>query len=274
MFPYEPPLIQYIDDPDIKPSTRTRIGDIRQPWIDLGSMCGVSEFSAKALFSLGMMRRYVLSANTVLSTMRFHGFISAYSLLSSGIELLGRCIHPKKKVRQDPVSESMNRLEAGLVYIRNSRLQANVIVETNHYTDAMGGYSVDDLKNLRNLTVHGACIAPATAIKGDIELLHQLRKAFYGVPEGEDEPHEGTGPIKGGIDRYFEALASGDTDLCERLATAAISPTPLRLQQGAWPLDAQVVNEMNQHIEANLAMGLFPISGRYTKTDDHFQLYP
>jgi len=274
MFPFEPSLSQYIDDPGINSAIRTRIGDIRQPWIDLGSKCGVSEFSAKALFALGMMRRYILSANAVLSVMRFHGFISAYSLLGSGIELLGRCVHPNKKMRQDPVYESMNRLEAGLAYIKNPRLQVGVIVETNHYVDTMGGYSIDDLKNLRNLTVHGACIARPADIKGDIELLHQLRKAFYGVPEGENEPHEGAGPIKGGIDRYFEALASGDIDLCERLATAAVSPAPLSLQQGAWPLDAQVVNEINQHIQDNLAMSLFPISGRYTKADDHFQLYP
>jgi hypothetical protein len=267
-------LSQNIDDPSISLTIRSDVGNIRQPWVDLGSKCGVSEFSAKALFALGMLRRYILSANTVLMAMRFHGFVAAYSLLSSGIELLGKCVHANKEVRQQPVAKSSERLLAGLDYLKNQRLGIGIIVETNHYPQATGGYTGEDLKQLRHLVVHGACIARTANIKADIELLHQLRKLYYGVPIGENEPHEGAGPIKGALDRYYDGLTNGDRDRCDRLASAAISPLPTQFQKGAWPFDAQVVNEIKQHIQENLALGYFPISGGHTKAQDYFQLYP
>ena len=88
MFPYEPVPTQYLDDPGIGLSDRTSVGDIRQPWIELGTEFGVSAFARKALFALGMMRRYVLSANAVLKDLRHSGFLSACGLLGSGVELL------------------------------------------------------------------------------------------------------------------------------------------------------------------------------------------
>lgn len=274
MFAYEPMPIQYLDDPNIKSSVRSAVGDIRQPWIDLGSEFGISAFSAKALFALGMMRRYILSANAILRDLRHLGFLSACGLLGSGVELLGRCIHPDKKVRQDPVSGSMERLEEGFNFIKRSHLPSGVVVETNHYQKENGGYSAMDLKNLRNLAAHGGCLTKVSQIKGDIELLHELRKAFYGIPAEEMDPHEGEGAIKGAIDRYYEILASGDREKCERLATAGISPIPLKLQAGAWPFDARVIAEAKQLIEDNFALGRFPISGGHVKTNDFFQLYP
>lgn len=274
MFPYEPSPIQYLDAPGIKLSVRRAVDDIRQPWIDLGSEFGISTFAAKALFALGMMRRYVLSANAVLKDLRHLGFLSACGLLGSGVELLGRCIHPYEKVRQDPVWESGKRLEKGFDFIRRPHLPSGVVVETNHYVKESGGYSVQELTNLRNLAAHGGCLTKASQIKGDIELLHELRKAFYGVPIGETDPHEGKGPIKGAIDRYYDILASGDKEMCERLATAGISPIPLKLQKGAWPFDARVISETKQHIQDNLTLGRFPISGGHTKAHDYFQLYP
>src|SRR5688572_6554986 len=111
MFAYEPLPTQFLDDPKIELSVRNAIGDIRQPWIDLGGKLGISPFEAKALFALGMMRQYVLSANAVLKVLRHSGFLSACGLVGSGVELLGRCIHADKKVRQDPIGESMKRLE-------------------------------------------------------------------------------------------------------------------------------------------------------------------
>lgn len=276
MFPIEPPLSQYISisaQHRINSDLQTAIGDIRQPWIDLGNTLGLSAFTTKALFSLGMMQRYILSANVVLKDMRHHGFLSAYGMLSSGIELLGRCVAEEEAVRQHPRLFSGKRLQAGFEYIRRPRLRSGVIVETNHYPEADGGYSIEDLKNLRNLVAHGASIAEVSAIKGDIELLHQLRKAFYGVPIGDHEPHEGDGPIRGALDNYYEALASGNPILCERLASAAISPAPLQLQRGAWPFDTQLVNEIKQHIEENLRLSYFPISGKHRASDDYFQLY-
>lgn len=274
MFSHEPSPIQYLDDPGIRSSIRNAVGDIRQPWVDLGSEFGISAFAAKALFALGMMRRYVLSANAILRDLRHLGFLSACGLLGSGVELLGRCIHPEKKVRQDPVHESMKRLEAGFEFISRSHLPSGVVVETNHYPKENGGYNAQELKNLRNLAAHGGCLTKASQIKGDIELLHELRKAFYGIPAEETDPHEGEGPIKGTIDRYYEILASGDKEMCERLATAGISPVPLKLQHGAWPFDARVIVETKQLIEENLKLGRFSISGGHTKTHDYFQLYP
>lgn len=269
MFTYVPLPIQNLDAPGIKPNVRNAVGDIRQPWIDLGAEFNISAFAAKALFTLGMMRRYVLSANAILKDLRHLGFLSASGLLGSGVELLGRCIHQDRKARQDPVSESMNRLQAGFEYIRCPHLPSGVVVETNYNT-----YNAEELKNLRNLAAHGGCLTRASQIKGDIELLHELRKAFYGIPIEEIDPHEGEGPVKGAIDRYYEILASGDQEMCDRLATAGISPVPLKLQTEVWPFDARVVAETKQLIEQNLTLGRFPISGGHTKSYDYFQLYP
>lgn len=269
MFTYEPVPIQYLDAPGIKSSNRNAVGDIRQPWIDLGSEFSISAFAAKALFALGMMRRYVLSANAILKDLRHLGFLSAYGLLGSGVELLGRCIHQDKKARQDPESDSSTRLQSGFEFIKRPHLLSGTIVETNHYI-----YDAEELKSLRNLAVHGGCLTKASQIKGDIELLHELRKAFYGIPIGEADPYEGEGPIKGAIDRYYEILASGDREMCDRMATAGISPIPVKLQVGAWPFDAEVVAETKQLIEENLTLNRSPISGGNTKTYDYFQLYP
>lgn len=274
MFTYEPLPIQYLDASGLKQNVQNAVGDIRQPWVDLGSESGISAFAAKALFALGMMHRYVLSANVILRDMRHLGFLCAYGLLGSGCEILGRCIHQDKTVRQDPVSGSSERLQAGLEFIARSHLPSGMVVETNHYTKENGGYNADDLKNLRNLAAHGGCLTKASQIKGDVELLHELRKAFYGVLIEETDPHEGEGPIKGAIDRYYETLASGDREMCDRLATAGISPVPLKLQRGAWPFDARTVVETKRLIEENLRLGRFPISGGHTKTQDYFQLYP
>jgi hypothetical protein len=210
----------------------------------------------------------------ILRDLHHLGFLSACGLLGSGVEILGRCIHQDKTVRQDPVSGSLERLQAGFEFIRRSHLPSGMVVETCHYTKENGGYNADDLKNLRNLAAHGGCLTKASQIKGDIELLHELRKAFYGIPIEETDPHEGEGPIKGAIDRYYETLASGDREMCDRLATAGISPVPLKLQGGAWPFDARIIVETKQLIEENLSLGRFPISGGHTKTRDYFQLYP
>src|SRR4030042_6469570 len=106
MFQNEPQLSQYLDFPGVRASDRNTVGDIRQHWIDIGATLRISAFTAKALFALGIMQRYVLSANSVLKEIRHLGFLSAYSLLSSGIEVLGRCIHDNIGVRQNPVSGS------------------------------------------------------------------------------------------------------------------------------------------------------------------------
>lgn len=266
MFPYQPSLTSSL-------AGSPKVGDIRQPWIDLSGRCGMSEFSAKSLFAVAMMLQFVESANAILHQMRFRGFLSAFELMASGVELLGRCVHPDPTVRQHPTQRSRDRLEAGLNFVKVPRLPAGVIVETNHFPASQGGYSAQDLQRLRNFTTHGACIDATQGVKADIELLHQVRKAFLGVPIGEDEPHDGPGPIAGALDRYLAQLLAGDRALCEQLATAAISPTPLSLHGGAWPFADQLVNAMKGQVDDNLARGLPAVIGGYTKGEDHFQLY-
>jgi hypothetical protein len=146
-------------------------------------------------------------------------------------------------------------------------------VETNHYTDAMGGYKVDDLINLRNLVAHGACIVKVSQIKADIELLHNLRVLIYGVPFDEQDPHLGQGPHPGALDKYCEQLRSGNKIKCDQLASSAISPSPTQLMGGDWPFSTKVINEIMQHIKSNDEKDRFPISGGYSKVQDHFQLY-
>jgi hypothetical protein len=274
MFPNEPQLSQYLDYPRVRENDRNAVGDIRQHWIDIGDTLGISAFTAKTLFVLGIMRRYVLSANSVLKEIRHLGFLSAYSLLSSGVEVLGRCIHADIAVRQNPVSRSTNRLIAGFEFSRRQHLPAGTVVETNHFNQSGGGYNSQELTNMRNLATHGGCITQSLQIKGDIELLHELRKAFYGIPVGENDPHQGPGPFMGALDRYYELLATGDNVFCERLATAGISPSPLRLQNDGWSFDNQIISEIQQHIISNLSQDRFPISGGHSKADDYFQLYP
>lgn len=269
LFSCQPPLAQHITDTN----WQSRVGDIKTPWIDIGSKLGISGFEVKAFFALGMMRRYYLSANAVLCEQRHLGFLSAYELLSSGVELLGRCIHDAQDVRQHPRSESMKRLERGFEFLRPNHLPPNVIVETNHCAARDGGYSADDLKNLRNLATHGGVIS-SVPIKGDIELLHELRKAYFGILESEADPHRGTGPIQGAIDRYCELLVNGDADTCNRLADAGISPIPVQFQGHAWPFDVQLVRDTHAWINDNLKNRRNPVSGGHRFSEDCFQLYP
>lgn len=256
MFPYQPPLTSDL------------------PWTELSGRCGISEFSAKALFAVAMMHQFVESANATLRQMRFRGFLSAFELMASGVELMGRCVHSEDDVRRNPMGRSSERLEAGLAFMKVPRLPPDVIVETNYFPAGRGGYSVQDLKSLRNFATHGACIDATSGVKADIELLHQVRKAFLGVPDGEDEPHDGPGPIVGALDRYLAQLMAGDEVLCQRLASAAISPTPLSLHGGVWPFADQLVHEMKTRVGDNLAQDLPAVIGGYHKGDDHFQLYP
>ncbi len=270
MFPYEPPVTSSLTDLTLS----AKVGDIRQPWTDLSQRCGTSEFSAKVLFAVAMMFQFVESANATLQQMRFRGFLSAFELMASGIEVLGRCVHQDIGVRQHPSERSGGRLVEGLSFVKVPRLPKDVIVETNYYPASQGGYSVKDLQALRNFTTHGASIAVSTGVKADIELLHEVRKAFLGVPQGEDDPHAGPGPIAGAIDRYFARLLAGDVDLCDRLASAGISPAPLSLHAGGWPFADQLVTAMKRRIDDNLARELPAVIGGYTRSEDHFQLYP
>lgn len=272
MFAHEPPLIQQVNDTGFRKKIKAPLGDVRQPWIDLSQTCGISEFAAKAFFVFGVMRRYILSANAILCKMNHYGFLSAYGALSSAIELLGRCIHADDEVRQHPEQHSLARLKEGLEYIRDpqSRHPPEIVIGTNH-----DSYKVGDLVNLRNLVIHGACIAAPNRIKADIELLHELRKALYGIPAGETSPPGCKGPIGGAVDRYYEELLAGTVDKCDRLAGAAISPLHfLRLQDGDWPFAEQIINEMRQVIAENTSNNRPPVSGSHIKREDFFQLYP
>lgn len=144
----------------------------------------MSEFSAKVLFAVATMDQYVNAANAVLHGMRFRGFLSAFELMASGIELLGRCVHQDIAIRQHPNQHSDARIEAGFHFVKVPRLPAGVIVETNHFKESQGGYSVPDLKALRNFTTHGACIETTKGIKADIELppsaTQGLSRSAYG----------------------------------------------------------------------------------------------
>jgi hypothetical protein len=62
--------------------------------------------------------------------------------------------------------------------------------------------------------------------------------------------------------------------MCNCLASAGISPVPLRLQKGAWQFDTGVIVKAQELIEDNLTLDRFPISGGYKKCFDYFQLYP
>jgi hypothetical protein len=272
-FPYEPTPIASLDDPSIDTKLVRAVGDILQPWVTAGNDIGASAFAAKAFFVLGIIRYYVLSANAVLKQMGHLGFPSAFEVLGSAVEVIGRCVHTERAVRQDPVSGSNKRLEAGFGFVKRNHLPLGVVVETNHFIAAEGGYSAQDLIDLRNLTTHGSCIAKASFAKGDIELLHELRKAIYGIPAGETDPHRGPGPYPGAVDRYYELLATGDRDTCDRLASAGVSPVPLSLQKGTWPYNAVVIAEMKRIVGVNIAAKLAPISGMHHKQHDSFQLY-
>ena len=77
MFTYEPLPTQYLCASGIKQNVRNAVGDIRQPWVDLGSEFDISAFAAKALFALGMMRRYILSANVILRELKKREYSSS-----------------------------------------------------------------------------------------------------------------------------------------------------------------------------------------------------
>lgn len=248
--------------------------DIRQPWVDLAGRTGETEFSAKALFAVGLMLRYVESANAVLSQMRHRGFLSAFELLASAAELLGRCVHQDIRARQDPRAGSGARLDAGFTFIKLGRLPVGMILETNHFPASSGGYTAKDLATIRNFSTHGSAVDATGNLKADVELLHELRKALLGVLTGEMDPHLGRGPQPGAIDRFLGLLMAGDPTHCDRLADAAVSPEPLLLHGDNWRFADQVVQETAHLIRANTTNGSPPASGSMRFGEDHFQLYP
>ncbi len=258
MFRYQPPIIQIVSDSNFRHRLHEPLGDVRQPWIDIALECNVTEFEAKALFTLGLMRRYVLSANEILRGLRHRGVPFAYAMLSSSIELLGRCIHPNDEYRQHSEKHSTHRLKSGLQFIRNSANLQDVILSTNHVS-----YTEKDLINLRNLAVHGACISSPGSIKADIELLHELRRLIFGTPIGEQDAIGQQGPIEG----------AGDRSKCDLLASSAISPLHfLQLHNGQWPFAQQLINDIKSEIERNLKADRPPISGGHRKQVDYFEL--
>jgi hypothetical protein len=269
MFHYEPKLTKLISNAKYSNS----VGDISKPWKNIGKTLNISTFRAKAYFAVGMIYRYISNANAILCSSKHNGFVSAYAILCSGVELLGRCIHKDINVRQNPVGNSGDRLDAGFEYISPSFLPKNIIVETNAYIVSKGGYSKDDLRNLRNMVVHGGVISLKN-LKGDIELLHQIRKGLFGILAGESDPHQGAGPIEGALDRFFDSLSNGNKMMCDHLASAAISPIPVQFQRGNWPFDVQLVVDTRKMIKKNLKNNLLPVSGGWSKTGDCFQLYP
>ncbi len=266
MFPYKPPLSQYLTNvpSQLDNNLIKSIGDIKQPWADLADPPELDEFSAKTFFVIGMIRRYILSANAILGVMDHEEFLTAYLLLCVGIELLGRCCHPDKLIRQHPTNKSNERLKEGFEFIRRSHLPQSQVVATNHFKMENGGYSIEDLINLRNLVAHGGGITKATTIKGDVELLNELRTALWCVPNGDSDPQLGTGPREGALDRYFVMLATGDIEMCDRLASAAVSPVPVQLQQNhTWRFDKMLIEEIKDHINNNLQAGAPPVSGGF-----------
>jgi hypothetical protein len=239
------------------------VGDIRQPWIDLGSQCAVTRFTAKALFAFGIMIYYVDAANRILRHSGVWGLLPAYGLLCTSVELLGRCTHPKQYLRQHPSQGSGKRLEHGLERCRMSR---KAIIATNHHE-----YNVRDLTELRNLVVHGACISRyPDDIKVDIELLHELRRSILGTPKGEERGGGQRGPLPGALDKYWDDLQT-QLEYRRRLASAGITPVPLQFE--GFTFDRRIIGQTKELIRHNLSGQRLPISGSHARHRDYFQLY-
>jgi len=130
-------------------------------------------------------------------------YLPAYGILTSGVDLLGRCISGER----DTGGRSGSCIETGFRWIasgddgKTSPLM--IVVETR-----AARYSVTDLVALRNFAVHGQAVAHPQPLRGvrdlDYELVHALKPL-----------------LAAGLERYWNALQNDD-GLCNALAKANV----------------------------------------------------
>lgn len=133
------------------------------------------------------------------------GYIPAYALFASGIEILGRCVKGEPKAHK-------STLKVGLQWLADARFPeyAQVSKDTILIATTQRQYKIEELEQLRNFAAHGQATSEFYTI--DFEILAQILPL-----------------LRDGLEHYWAKLCD-DENVCNNLALADI--VPLR----GWPV--------------------------------------
>jgi len=166
------------------------------------SRIGITPYSAKVLYTFGVMRHSIEASGMALSfSDKF--YLCAYLQASTAVELLGRCLLGDQCI----VNGSGDRLRRGIQYIAclpNSNRETSISIPRSLLT-----YSIGDCENLRNLIAHGSGVS-----KGHVIFDAELIKHFLNL-------------LSSGMEKYARDLkdtSDNGRDASNKLAIAAIMP--------------------------------------------------
>lgn len=181
------------------------------------SNLGITPYTAKALYTFGIMRHSIEASGKALSSShRF--YLCAYLQTATAVELLGRCLRGDQNI----VNGSGDRFRCGIQYIA-------CLPDSDQKTPiSFRTYSIGDCENLRNFIAHGSGVSKDHVIFDD-----ELIKHFLNM-------------LANSMEKYVKILRStGDVsrDACEKFAKAAIIP----LFCGKKPL---FINDVYKHLDS------------------------
>lgn len=191
--------------------------DEAQQWGQLNAEAkGNSEFyplTVKAAYVVGVIHTICQSVSILLShkDAMLVGYIPAYGVFASAIELLGRCLKGNSDTRG-----SVSDLEAGFQWLASTHFDDYhgdylsvpkniVLVQTGKYM-----YSIDNLVALRHFAAHGQATAEQDA-SGHYQFGYIDYEILAHMPP----------LLANGLDAYWAALRS-DEFLCNCLAKARV----------------------------------------------------
>jgi hypothetical protein len=177
----------------------------------LGELAGIgflfTPLEIKALYVIGLLEDIFTSVSCLLQREDAWSrrFLPAFGLFSSSMDLFGRCLSGNISHRQE------NNLEIGFHYLLKPVIELpnikllekgknKVMLQTNHR-----GYTINDLMDLRNYSLHGQATVRNNLPPFDIELLDKM-------PERMGHAME----------IYWNCLQKNN-EYCERLAHSRIS---------------------------------------------------
>ena len=189
--------------------------DSEKQWLELNRLAGGSQkFTAleiKFFYVMGLLKDIWSSVEVLLQPQQAYTrtrvwpdrYLPAFSIFSSGVDLLGRCLTGNKK------ADINENLRVGFYYLifpdnLSNKSLDETKASTSLITTPFAKYSVKDLIALRNFTSHGQATIKNLLPGFDIHLLEQF-----------------TPKLQNALESYRVGLRDYPK-LCERLGTAKI----------------------------------------------------
>lgn len=181
---------------------------------DVGGHPDFTPLTVKGAYVLGVIYSVCECVSALFCTPTFvqhNGYMPAYGIFASAIDLLGRCTSGEEKPYKPCLIPGFNWLAADSfpAYEDNAGNEGTPIIKTTKKE-----YTADDLKTLRHFILHGQATAVCPSKLADMvdyQILPELATRF---------------PDR--LQRWWECLHDSNcgvaTVMCQRLAKAAIIP--------------------------------------------------